>query len=170
MQPHPSARPVPVSFQGAGSGPGLKRGREREAEPRGGGAKHGVVALALESLRLTCGVSSPKASARSCSHTRLPPAPIPLTEAYPSPSMPAASRPATPPQNFLISFYLYSSKLTYSVVLASGVEPSDSSLTYDTQCSSQQVPSVMPITQGAWVAQSVKPPTLAQVTISWFLG
>ena len=32
------------------------------------------------------------------------------------------------------------------MVLASGVEPSDSSLTYDTQWSSRRVPSLMPIT------------------------
>ena len=37
---------------------------------------------------------------------------------------------------FFFFFYLNSSYLTYGVVLASGVEPSDSSLTYDTQCSS----------------------------------
>ena len=46
---------------------------------------------------------------------------------------------------FFFNFYLYSSQLTYSAILVSGVEFSDSSLTYNTQCSSQQVPSLIPI-------------------------
>ena len=41
----------------------------------------------------------------------------------------------------LQSFYLYSNWLTYSIVLVSGIEFSDSSLTDNTQYSSQQVPS-----------------------------
>ena len=40
----------------------------------------------------------------------------------------------------------WSSQLTDSVVLASGIVSRDSSLTYNTQCSSQQVPLSVPIT------------------------
>ena len=47
---------------------------------------------------------------------------------------------------FYFFFNLNSSKKSYSVVLASGGEPSDSSLTWDTQCLSPKVPFLMPIT------------------------
>ena len=47
---------------------------------------------------------------------------------------------------FVSSFYSNSRWLAYRVMLVSRVEFSDSSLTYNTQCSSRQVPSLMPIT------------------------
>ena len=51
--------------------------------------------------------------------------------------------------NYFLKYNLLSSQLTYGVyrvLLTSGVDSHDSSLTYNTQCSSQQVPSSMPIT------------------------
>ena len=60
-------------------------------------------------------------------------------------------------------FYINSSQLTYSVTLVLGVEFSESSLTYNTQCSSQ-VPSLVPITHLAHL-----PPTfLHQPIMVWF--
>ena len=47
---------------------------------------------------------------------------------------------------YVFKFYLDPSSLTYSVLMISGVEFSDSSLTCNTQCFSQQVPSFMPLT------------------------
>ena len=55
-------------------------------------------------------------------------------------------------------FVFSSSYITDSVVLASGVEPSDSSLAYNTQCSF-----LKKHWQGAWLAQSIKHPNLAHV-------
>lgn len=43
------------------------------------------------------------------------------------------------------SFYFNSSYLTYRITLVSSAEFSDSSLTQNTQCSSYQMPSLMPI-------------------------
>ena len=47
----------------------------------------------------------------------------------------------------VLFFYLSSSHLTYSVVLASGGKPSDSCLTHDTRCSPRQMPCLRPISQ-----------------------
>ena len=52
--------------------------------------------------------------------------------------------------------------LSYSIVLVSGLEFSDSSLTYNTGCSSQQVPSLIPVTH---LAHSPHPPLLQQPSV-----
>ena len=62
-------------------------------------------------------------------------------------------------------FIYFSSYLTCSVILASGVKPSDSSLTCNTQCSSQQVPSSMPITHFPHLPSSPPPSTLSLFSI-----
>ena len=58
---------------------------------------------------------------------------------------------------------IYSSYLTYSVILVSGVEFRDLSLAYNTRCSSQQVPSLIPIT-----IQHIPLPTTSPATLSLF--
>ena len=68
--------------------------------------------------------------------------------------------------------YLFKFKLTYSVALVSGVEPENSSLTYNTQCSSQQVPSLMPITHLPQPPPTSLPATLSSLClrVSYGLG
>ena len=63
--------------------------------------------------------------------------------------------------NLLSSWLTYS---VYSVLLVLGVDSRDSSLTYNTQCSSQQVPSSMPITH---FPSPLHPPP-PQLTLSLF--
>ena len=47
--------------------------------------------------------------------------------------------------HFPYFLYLYSSQLTYTVVLTSGVEPSDSLLTYDAHGPTGNVSSLLPV-------------------------
>ena len=56
--------------------------------------------------------------------------------------------------HFFFFFNLHLSHLAYSAIMIPGVESSDSSPTYNTQCSSQQVSSLMPL------AHLAHPPTL----------
>jgi len=68
-------------------------------------------------------------------------------------------------QSFHVLFFkfLFYSQLTYSITLFSGVQHSDSTVPYNTQYSSQQVHSFIPITYF-----NHPPPTFLLVTISLF--